>query len=117
MTKPTEYPSWATNLVSEVKTIEGNSVSLPNRETIPTEYAENGILFGTTVHQSYINQILYINGLWAEHLDQRIATGHIHLENTAIAASVLDTRFGGTWSAQGSQTLGTNIVYVYRKDS
>lgn len=115
MTKPTEYPLWATNLVNEVKTVEGNTVTLPNRITVPTEYSDGGILFGTTVIQEYINQTLHLNSLWVQHLDTRIAVGHIHLDYAPVAVSVLATRYGGTWQAEGSQTLGTITAYVYRK--
>lgn len=115
MTKPTEYPLWATNLVNEVKTVEGNTVTLPNRIAVPTEYSNGGILFGTTVVQEYINQVLYLNSLWAQHLDTRVAVGHVHLDYVNVTIGDLATRYGGTWQAEGSQALGSITAYVYRK--
>ena len=115
MTKPTEYPLWATNLVNEAKTVQGNSVTLPNRITIPTEYSDGGILFGTTVIQEYLNQVLHLASLWVDHLDKRIETGHVHLDNVETSAVNIGLRFGGTWTARGTQAVGTLTVNVFEK--
>ena len=115
MAKPTDYPLWATVLNNEVKTIEGNTVTIPNRDTIPTDYSDDGILFGETVHRKYLNQVLHLTSLWVDHLDKRIETGHVHLDNVETSAVNIGLRFGGTWTARGTQTIGTLTANVFEK--
>lgn len=116
MAIPTEYPLWSTLLANEVKTIDGKQVTVPNRATVPVDYSNDGILYGETIHRQYINQVLYLCSQWVQHLDTRMAVGHIHLDFVAVTVGDLATRFGGTWQAEGTQAVGTiATAYVYRK--
>ena len=117
MAKPTEYPDWAGTLTTETKTVFGVQQELVNRTPVPASYSDKGVLAGSGLVRQYINQQFYLLGLWVRYVDTLYAVGHIHLDKVETDPVAIGTRFGGTWTARGTQAIGTITANVFERTS
>ena len=115
--KPSEQLQWATNLVYETKTIDGQEEVKVNRKSIPTGYQNTGILFNEPVDKQWLNQTLYLAGQWFSHLDLRYDVGDVIYLSASDTEEQVSERLGGTWVTGGTRLLGSVYVYIFKKTS
>lgn len=116
MAAPSAYPHWSVTLSYETKTINGLTVSLPNRATISTDFQQTGVLYGEDLDRQYLNQQCYLTGQWVEFLDKRYSIGDAHLTKSAETAAQIGDRLGGTWVQRGNLTdSASNVFKVFEK--
>jgi len=118
MAVPTEYPAWATSEVTELRVIDGTPVNLLNKVEPPAEWKLSGELYQENLPRAYINyQFDNIND-WVVNINVRTSrVGQVYLTTDAAeTVSTLATDFGGTWTARGTDTLGTSgTIYVFER--
>jgi hypothetical protein len=117
--RPTSgYPEWANNLVGETVDLNGVPTLIDNKIEPTQEWKDSGELDEENLPRQYINyQFDYIND-WVRNLDERAGgtIGDVYTSTVNYATATLDTRFGGTWTAQGSGALGTiGTAYFYER--
>lgn len=117
MSKPTDYPDFATEDVVEVKlNSEGVETSYTNKAVVPPEYRLSGILYRQNPFRQFLNQTLNLVGLWVRYLDELYVVGSVY---TTILATEDDAsvsaRLGGDWEEFHSQVLGAETVKYFKK--
>jgi len=115
MTRPTEYPYWATILENDPVT------GTPNREVPSLEKQNYGQRANKNTRRQDIN---YLFNRIREHIqffDEQDVGGNIYIHAAASAPTLLELadRFGGVWEyidgATGADTLAGQNVIVYKR--
>ncbi len=107
--KPAETLEWASQTVIESETINGSPESLNNKLEPTEEFKDSGLLFKENFPRPYLNFFFDLVSRWINNLDERTSiVGAIYLtKEPGITVGILATRFGGTWTARGTDTIGT----------
>lgn len=116
MARPSKYPEWASDTVAE--TTEVGSV---NNKSEPTEaFKDSGLLYKQPCPYPFLNYQFNLVDEWTRNFDERAygVIGDVYISTVDYSASMstLNTKFGGTWTARGSQALGSIVTaYVYER--
>lgn len=113
--QPTLYPEWATDIVQEVKVIDGITVVLNNKLEPNVEWKTSGEKYRENLPRQYVNYNFDLIDQWTKHLDGRYAVGDIHLSISVEGSVAISARLGGTWVSRGTQGLGTITANVWEK--
>lgn len=116
--KPADLPEWASTDITELKVIDGTPVNLLNKVEPPAEWKLSGELYQENLPRAYINYQFDLLDSWITNIDERTSkVGVIHLTTDSGQTEVdLGNRFGGTWTARGTQAIGTAAtVYVFER--
>ena len=106
--KPAEFARWAENDIVDVRNINGIDTNLPNKIEPTEEWKLSGERTRENLPREYVNYQFNLLDEWVQNLDERTSTvGSVHLTTASETAGSLNLRFGGTWVANGSATLGT----------
>ncbi len=114
--RPTDFPEWAIDALNEIKVIDGITTVLPNKLEPSAEFKLSGEKFRENLPRQYINFQFDLIDEWFKHLDGKYAVGDVFTTTSTESVAVLSARLGGTWTARGTQDLGTLIaVKIYEK--
>ena len=69
MAKPTLFPRWATNDITEVRVVNDAPVSLDNKSEPTTEFKDSGELYRENIPRPYLNYQLNLIDEWIQHFD------------------------------------------------
>jgi len=116
-TKPSSYPQWASEDITELKSIGAplQNLALPNKLEPPEEWKRSGELYEEPLPAEYINYNFNLLDEWIRHLDERFIIGDIHISKTSEDIATIGARLGGTWVDRGTDTLAGQTVNVYEK--
>lgn len=118
MDRPTNFPSWATNDVDEVIVLDDAPVILANKLDPTTDFRNSGLLYRQNLPRPFFNGHLNLIDQWIQNFDERTSrVGNIYLttDNTETVSTIA-LRFGGTWTARGTDALGTSgTIYVFER--
>ena len=113
MTRPTEFPDWATDLVTEVVIVDGNAVSYDNKVATTSEWQTSGELHQQNLPRQYVNYDLNLLGLWVRHFEERAGSVYSTVD-AGVTTGTLATSLGGTWVQAGvTVTTGTGATTIY----
>ena len=110
---PAKFPEWGSVFQTQT-TIEGD---IDNRQEPPEEYKDSGTLFQENLPYPYVNYQFNLIDEWIQNLSERAygVIGDVYMTSASPTVGTLATRFGGTWTARGSDTVGTASVNVYER--
>jgi len=118
MAVPTDYPEWASTDVTELKVIDGTPVNLVNKVEPPAEWKLSGELYRENLPRPYINYQLDLINDWVVNVNVRTSrVGQIYITTAAgETVSTLAADFGGTWTARGTNALGSAATcYIFER--
>lgn len=88
-----------------------------SRVAPPAEVQLTGTLIREPIYRLYWNEMQYNFSNWITFLSEKDVVGTIKSVETGTFSDDSDasTQLGGTWEEQGTDTLGTVSITVYKK--
>ena len=111
---PNYYP-WAKSTITQAVDIGGEILLKDNKKVPLSEHTNYGLVYDEPPNYQETNYQFQGYSEWFEHLDGRLAIGSIHPTTTSETEEAISTRLGGTWVLSGSETIGSDTVYYYKK--
>lgn len=110
MVQPTNLPEWASTYETETN-VDGRLV--PNRFEPPSELKTSGLKSGVPLGRQWLNYQFNLIYEWLKYLKDFPAVNDVVSNTDHINPA---TKYGfGTWSELGSQTIGSTVVYFYKR--
>ena len=110
MTVPV-FPEWAATDIAQTVLINAVEVIIDNKLEPTPEWKASGELFNENLPYPYINYQFDLINDWMVSLNSRAygEIGDIYSTTDSPSVGDLAIRFGGTWTARGTQNLGTIV--------
>ncbi len=117
MSRPTQFPEWASTEITETVPIGGVDVDIDNKKEPTPEWKASGSLYNENTPYPYFNYQFDLTNNWVINLDQRAGgvVGDIYTTTASPSVSDVQDRFGGVWVDRGSDTLAGQTVNVYER--
>ena len=112
MQQPSENPEWASQYETEVN---GDSRLVPNRFEPPYQVKLSGVKSKQPFGRQWMNWQFFAIWKWIEYLKDFPAVGDVvsNVDNTNPS-----TKYGfGAWTLLGSQSVGSETVYYFKRES
>ncbi len=112
MAQPDGLPYWATDDENDP------TFGTPNKAIPSSTKQSYGQRVGINTLRQDINYLFNKIREWIQFLDERYAVGDIYITaDSGATATSIGIQLGGTWVAQGSDTLASTTVYIFEKTS
>ena len=114
MAIPTKDAEWASSDITQT-TADGN---IDNKQEPTEEWKDSGSLYQQNLPYPLLNYQFNLIDEWLRNLNERSygTVGDIYTTTDTPTVGDLATRFGGTWTARGTQNIGTIVgASVYER--
>lgn len=109
------YIPWATESKVEVVVEEGKTLYLSNKSAPLEEHTNWGLKYNEPPNYREINYQFQGYSEWFQHLDERLRVGSIYPMSVNTPIEVIEEQLGGTWAYVGSEVVGSESIYYYKK--
>lgn len=112
MQQPSELPEWATQYETE---LNGDDRLVPNRFEPPYQVKLSGVKSQQPLGRQWTNWQFFAIWKWIEYIRDFPAVGDVVSNIDNINPNI---KYGfGVWAAIGSQMVGTDTIYYFKRES